>query len=303
MQVTTVSAESLICPEVRNTVGESPVWENSTKCWWWIDQVGKIFRLDSASGDVRSWSLAEKTGCMVLRPNNGLVCCCETGVFDVTPGDGTEAAMARIAAITHPRSNMRFNDGRCDRQGRLWVSTFVMDTSLGDPAGEWFRYTGKDGLTRSGFDNFVIPNGSAFSPDGKRFYCADSHRDIRMLWMFDYDIDAGVLSNKRPFADLRNVVGRPDGAAVDTDGCYWICGIDESCIMRFTPEGKMDRKVLIPMQKPTMCSFGGDDGKTMLVTSLCRGEAELASDPYAGRVLMFRPGSQGIEEPRLADTC
>ena len=301
MHMTTVGAESLICPEVRNTVGESPVWENSTKCWWWIDQMGKVFRLDSASSEVHHWSLAEKTGCVVLRPDNRLVCCCETGIFDITLSDGAEAAMDRIAAITHPKANMRFNDGRCDRQGRLWVSTFLMDTALGDPAGEWFRFTGKDGLTRSGFGNFVTPNGSAFSPDGRLFYCSDSHRDVRMLSVFDYDIDDGILSNKRPFADLRNIVGRPDGAAVDTDGCYWVCGIEEGCIMRFTPDGIMDRKILIPMQKPTMCSFGGDDGMTMLVTSLCRGEADLETDPYAGRLLMFRPGSQGIAEPRLAD--
>ena len=300
MQLTTIGTDALICPTIRNTVGENPVWLAPEKCWMWIDQVGAVFRLDPASGEVRQWNLAEKTGCMVLRPDGGLVCSCETGIFDVVLQDGGNTTMTRLASITHPKEGMRFNDGRCDRQGRLWVSTMVMDTTLGEPAGEWFRYTDRDGLAASGFKDFVTPNGSAFSPDGRRFYCSDSHKDVRMLWLFDYDIDDGVLSNKRLFADLCATIGRPDGAAVDTEGCYWICGIDEGCIMRFTPDGKMDRKIFIPMQKPTMCSFGGEDGRTMLVTSLCRGEKDLETDTYAGRLLMFRPGSQGIPEPRLS---
>ena len=300
MKITTLGADALICPEVRNSVGESPVWDAMSRCWWWIDQVGRAFRLDPLSGEVRHWSVAERIGSMVLRPDGSLVCSCETGIFDLTLGDGDVASMTRLASITHPQTGMRFNDGRCDRQGRLWVSTMVMDITLGEPAGQWFRFTREEGLVASEFGGFVIPNGSAFSPDGKTFYCSDTHRDVRMLWVFDYDIDAGMPVNKRAFVDLRDAPGRPDGAAIDVDGCYWICGLDEGSIMRFTPQGRLDRKILLPMHKPTMCSFGGDDGQTMLVTSLCRGEKDLEGDPNAGRLLMFRPGAQGVVEPRLA---
>lgn len=300
-QVITVGAQALILPEIRNNVGESPVWDGNTNSWAWIDQAGKAFRLDANTGQVRSWSVAEKIGSMVLRLDGGMTCCCETGIFDLMLGDDDAAEMTRLASITHPQPGMRFNDGRCDRQGRLWVSTMVMDISLGARAGCWFRYTRASGLQACEFDGFVIPNGSAFSPDGQTFYCSDTHRDVRMLWAFDYDTEAGALSNKRVFADLRNVQGRPDGAAVDVDGCYWVCGLDEGCIMRFTPQGVLDRKIMLPMQKPTMCSFGGEDGQTMLVTSLCRGEHELEADPHAGRLLMFRPGAQGMLEPRLDD--
>lgn len=301
MKLSTLGADALICPSVRNAVGESPVWDTNTACWLWIDQAGKAFRLDPASGEVRHWSVAEKIGSMVLRPDGGMVCSCETGIFDLELREAEAAGMTRLASITHPKTGMRFNDGRCDRQGRLWVSTMVMDISLGDAAGRWFRFTRQDGLIASEFGGFVIPNGSAFSPDGKTLYCSDTHRDVRMLWQFDYDIHTGLPSNKRPFVDLRQEVGRPDGAAVDVDGCYWICGLDEGCIMRFTPQGQLDRKMLLPMQKPTMCAFGGADGQTMLVTSLCRGEKDLETDPHAGRLLMFRPGAQGIVEPRLLD--
>lgn len=301
MQITTIGPDALICPEIRNNVGESPVWDQHARCWSWIDQAGKAFRLDPASSKVHSWRLPEKIGSMVLRPDGHMVCSCVSGIFDVDLGDDEAAGITRLATIEHPLPGMRFNDGRCDRQGRLWVSTMVMDIALGEPAGRWFRYTREQGLQASEFAGFVIPNGSAFSPDGKTFYCSDTHRDVRMLWAFDYDTDSGWIGNKRLFADLREAGGRPDGAAVDVDGCYWICGLDDGSLMRFTPQGKLDRKFMLPMQKPTMCAFGGDDGQTMLVTSLCRGEHELESDPHAGRVLMFRPGAQGVAEPRLAD--
>ena len=299
MQITTIGPEALICPEIRNAVGESPVWDTQDNLWKWIDQTGKAFSFDPASGSVKQWSTHEKIGSMVLSSAGKMVCNCETGIFELTLGENEGALMTRLASITQAKAGMRFNDGRCDRQGRLWVSTMVMDISLGDAAGRWFRFAREDGLQPSPHGDFIIPNGSAFSPDGRTFYCSDTHRDVRMLWVFDYDTEEGVLGHKRPFVDLRNVIGRPDGAAVDVDGCYWVCGLDEGCIMRFTPRGELDRKITVPMLKPTMCSFGGDDGKTMLVTSLCRGESDLLADPHAGRVLMFSPGAQGIVEPRL----
>ncbi len=299
MKITTIGSEYLILPEIRNATGESPVWDSLEKCWKWIDQIGKIYCFDPKSGVAKIWTSPEKIGSMVLSSNGGMVCSCESGIFDVTLGQIPEAVTKRLASISHPQPGMRFNDGRCDRQGRLWVSTMVMDISLGAPAGRWFRYTQETGLEASSHDGFIIPNGSAFSPDGKIFYCSDTHRDKRVLWAFDYDIDSGTLSNKRLFADLKNETGRPDGAAVDTDGCYWVCGLDDGSMMRFTPKGIMDQKFILPMQKPTMCSFGGEDGKTMLVTSLCRGENDLQTDPNAGRLMMFNPGFQGIAEPRL----
>ncbi|WP_207458971.1 SMP-30/gluconolactonase/LRE family protein [Azospirillum sp. SYSU D00513] len=300
-QVTTIGLEAVIDPDFRNGTGENPVWDAATRCWYWIDiPEARVHRLDPAEGRIRSWSLAEKVGCMALRPDGGLVCACETGIFDVDLPDGPDAVMTRVASIDHPKPGMRFNDGRCDRQGRLWASTMVMDITLGDASGAWFRYGRADGLRETPLGGFIVPNGSAFSPDGRTFYASDSHRDVRMVWAFDYDTDEGMPSNRRPFIDMRAMTGRPDGAAVDTDGCYWICCIDEGCIKRFTPQGRLDWRIDVPMKKPTMCAFGGDDLGTLFVTSLSRGPADLADDPHGGRILMFRPGAQGLPEPRLS---
>lgn len=296
-----IGREAILDIEPRNACGEGPVWVAEQQCWMWIDLPARaIFRLEPSNGQVRRWYVDETLGSMVLRADGGLTCSCVSGIFDVDlPEDSEQARQRRIASVEHAQPGMRFNDGRCDRQGRLWVSSMVMDISLASPAGNWYRFTRADGL-QCMERGYIIPNGSAFSPDGKTFYSSDTHREVRMLWAWDYDIDEGRAHNRRVFVDMREMVGRPDGAAVDTDGCYWICCLDEGCIKRFTPQGRLDQVWQTPMLKPTMCAFGGPDLRTLLVTSLSRGPDDLIGDPDGGRVLMLRPGAQGIPEPRLA---
>lgn len=299
--VTTIGLEAVIGADLRNGTGESPVWDTQARCWSWIDIPGRaVHRFDPATGALDRWSLEEMPGCVALRPDGGLVCGCETGVFDVDlPAGGGAAVMTRLATVQMPKPGMRFNDGRCDRQGRLWASSMVMDAAQRDGSGAWYRFGRGAGLSGPLLTGFWVPNGSAFSPDGRIFYLADSQGDVRTVWAFDYDPDAGLPHNRRVFVDLRGTAGRPDGAAVDVDGCYWICCLDEGCIKRFTPQGVLDRRIDVPMRKPTMCAFGGEDMRTMLVTSLSRGPEDLAGDPHGGRVVLFRPGAQGIHEPRL----
>jgi sugar lactone lactonase YvrE len=302
---TTIGLDAIIAPDLRDGTGESPVWDPATGQWTWIDvPSGGIRRFDPSSGTLRQWRAAERIGSMVLRPNGGPVLSCESGIFDADlPDQGGDASMTRLVAVNHPKAGMRFNDGRCDRQGRLWVSTMVMDIGLADPSGRWYRYDRRSGLQPggAGLDGMIIPNGSAFSPDGRTLYASDTHRDSRMVWAWNYDPETGTPRDRRVFVDMRDMAGRPDGAAMDTDGCYWICCLDEGAIKRFTPDGALDRVIRTPMLKPTMCAFGGPNLRTMLVTSLCRGTPEdLAEDPHGGRVLMFDPGAQGIAEPRLS---
>ena len=169
-----------------------------------------------------------------------------------------------------------------------------MDMSAQRAIGQLYRYSNEEGLSEPIVSKLLTQNGLAFSPDGRTMYLSDSHPDSQQVWAFDYDTDTGTPSNQRLFVDMRGYPGRPDGAAVDADGCYWTCGNDAGCILRFTPAGKLDRKIDLPMAKPSMCSFGGPSLDTLLVTSISAGQDP--ADPWAGATILLRPGVQGIAE-------
>jgi sugar lactone lactonase YvrE len=193
---------------------------------------------------------------------------------------------------------MRFNDGRCDRQGRFWSGTMFMDMGEASPVGNLHCYSGERGLSGPVVDGLITQNGLAWSPDGRTMYLSDSHPQRRLVWAFDFDCDQGMPSNRRVFVDMHgHPPGRPDGAAMDADGCYWICANDGAAVLRFTPQGKLDRSIALPMAKPSMCAFGGPNLDSLLVTSI--GANRGAQDAWAGSVLVLRPGVQGMPEPKF----
>ncbi|MET0311008.1 MAG: SMP-30/gluconolactonase/LRE family protein, partial [Burkholderiaceae bacterium] len=145
--------------------------------------------------------------------------------------------------------------------------------------------------------DMVVPNGLAFSPDGRTMYLSDSHPKVQTVWAFDYDTATGTPSNRRVFVDMHPLPGRPDGAAVDADGCYWICGNDAGLVHRFTPDGELDRSLAVPVKKPAMCAFGGPQLDTLYVTSIRPG-GDLSDQPLAGGVFALRPGTKGLPEPQ-----
>jgi len=191
---------------------------------------------------------------------------------------------------------MRFNDGRCDRQGRFWAGTMLLDMQQGAHVGALYRHDG-EGHLHLQQDGMIVPNGLAFSPDGKRMYLSDSHPNVQKVWAFDYDTDSGTPHNKRLFVDMRGYPGRPDGAAIDQDGCYWICGNDAGQVHRFTPDGRLDRSLSVPVKKPAMCAFGGANLDTLYVTSIRPAGIDLGDQPLAGGVFALNPGTKGLEEP------
>jgi sugar lactone lactonase YvrE len=282
--------------ELRCTVGESPAWSALDNAWYWTDIPAKtIWRLDASSGALRSWNTPEMTACIALDRSGGLIAGMETGIFSLDLGDGDNVAATRLAAppAEELTPEMRFNDGRCDRQGRFWAGTMFRDMAAARPDGRLYRYDAQ-GLSKAVVSELVTQNGVAFSPDGRTMYLSDSHPTRRMVWAFDYDIADGVPHNRRVFADLSGHTGRPDGATVDADGCYWVAGNDGGCLLRFTPQGLLDRTVALPMAKPSMCCFGGAGLDTLLVTSIDPGQG--AGGALAGAVLLLRPGVTGVAE-------
>jgi sugar lactone lactonase YvrE len=128
-------------------------------------------------------------------------------------------------------------------------------------------------------------------------YLSDSHPNVQTIWAFDYDVDSGTPRNRRVFVDMKPLPGRPDGAAVDADGGYWICGNDAGLVHRFTPDGRLDRSLPVPVKKPAMCAFGGAALDTLFVTSIRPAGIDLSDQPLAGGVFALRPGVKGLDEP------
>ncbi|MHB2139537.1 SMP-30/gluconolactonase/LRE family protein [Pseudomonas monsensis] len=288
--------------DARNAVGESPVWVPQDNALYWVDiPNGGLQRWSADTGHVHAWKTPEMLACIARHRRGGWVAGMESGFFHLHPHSDGSLDSERLASVAHSRNDMRLNDGRCDRQGRFWAGSMVLDMGLNLPEGRLYRYgTGQSGVIEAQLDGFIVPNGLGFSPDGKTMYVSDSHPAVQLIWAFDYDTDSGTPSNRRVFIDMNHFPGRPDGAAVDAEGFYWICANDTGLIHRFAPDGRLDFSLAVPVKKPTMCAFGGSRMDTLFVTSIRPGDDH---DPQslAGGVFALNPNVKGLPEPIFDD--
>ncbi|MES2718147.1 MAG: SMP-30/gluconolactonase/LRE family protein [Pseudomonadota bacterium] len=290
------SQAELLC-EARCQVGESPLWNVAEQAWSWVDIEGRAVHHVGSDGRHQQWPVAERIGCIVLRSGGGLLAAMETGLFTLDLQDHGQVASRLLHPVQFPLPQMRFNDGRTDRQGRFWVSSMVRDMAANKAAGALFRLDAQ-GLAPTGISGLLTGNGLGFSPDGRRMYLSDSHPMVQRIWVFDLG-DDGQPRNQRLFVDMTQHPGRPDGAAVDADGCYWICANDAGLVHRFTPDGRLDRSLAVPAAKPAMCAFGGPGLDRLVVTTINPAAPVAGYDPrLAGAVFVLSPGCVG-----LADAC
>ena len=282
-------------PGHRDRVGESPLWDAARRALWWVDiEACAIRRLDLADAVLQSWTLPERVACLALHADGGLVAALETRVVHATPGDAGAITLATLATARHERADMRFNDGRCDRAGRFWVGSMVRDMGANVAAGRMYRLD-EHGFAPAHIDKLYTPNGLAFDPDGRGVWWSDSHPLSQCVWHAPL-ADDGTLGKRRLVIDMHELPGRPDGAAMDVDGGYWICANDGGRILRLTPDGRVDRSIAVPVSKPSMCSFGGDALDTLYVTSIQPALPQGDDVELAGEVFALRPGTQGIAE-------
>ncbi|MBI3909066.1 MAG: SMP-30/gluconolactonase/LRE family protein [Pseudomonas fluorescens] len=288
--------------DARNAVGESPVWVSEENALYWVDiPAGGLQRWSADTGQVDAWKTPEMLACIARHHDGGWVAGMESGFFRLHPRTDGSLDSEQLAHVEHARTDMRLNDGRCDRQGRFWAGSMVLNMGANVAEGALYRYSaGQSGPIEARLSGLIVPNGLGFSPDGRTLYLSDSHPQVQQIWAFDYDIETGTPSNRRVFVDMNQYEGRPDGAAVDADGCYWICANDAGLIHRFTPDGRLDRSLAVPVKKPTMCAFGGTRLDTLFVTSIRPGDDH---DPQslAGGVFALDPGVKGLPEPLFND--
>ena len=281
--------------EAKAIVGECPRWNEHDQALYWTDiYKPTLNRFDPATGTNTSWDMPESVGCFAFRAHGGLIAGTRTGFAFVDLDSG---AFERLHNPLPDDPDYRMNDGRCDAKGRFWCGS-ILET-LDRPAGVLYRFDA-DLSCHEMLRDLIVPNGLAFSPDGKTMYHSDSRHDC--IWACDYDVASGTFSNRRVLVENEANEGRPDGAAVDAEGHYWIANVQGWRVTRYTPEGKVDRVIGLPVQRPTMCAFGGPDLDTLYVTTASYPIEQrfLAKQPLAGALFAIDVGVKGQIEHRFA---
>jgi sugar lactone lactonase YvrE len=291
-------AAEVLC-DARCQVGESPLWHPTEQALYWVDIEGRAVHRVDAAGRHEHWAVAERIGCIARHAQGGLLAAQETGLFHLHPAAGGRLASQRVQAVQFPAPGMRFNDGRTDRQGRFWVTSMVRDMGANKAAGALYRLDAR-GFGETGIGGLLTGNGLAFSPDGRRMYLSDSHPTVQQIWAFDLDAQ-GRPHQRRLFVDMRPHPGRPDGAAVDAAGGYWICANDAGLVHRFRPDGVLDRSLRVPAAKPAMCAFGGRALDRLYVTTIAPALPVAGYDAsLAGAVFVLDPGCTGLADTAFA---
>ena len=278
-------------------LGESPFWHPTEQALYYCDIPGrKLQRFDPASGELAHWDFDTDVASAAPMLGGSLLLAMRDGLwrFDLASG-----ARKRVAAPPYDGAKERFNDGKCDPQGRFWVGTIYEPR---DPALASLHRYARGKLERQ-CGGITVSNGLAWSPNGRTMYWSDTK--AHTIYAFDFDPLGGELSRQRVFATFPTKVagqplaeygGRPDGAAVDAEGCYWVAMFEGQRILRLSPDGEPLREVRLPVRCATMPCFGGADLKTVYVTTARenRPAAELIEQPYAGCVLAFDVDVPGL---------
>ena len=278
-------------------LGESPMWHPLEQVLYYCDIAGrKLQRLAPASGELAHWDFETDVASVAPMAGGRLLLAMRDGLWRFDPSTGSRSLLAEAP---YDPAKERFNDGKCDRQGRFWVGTIYEPR---EPALASLHCFSAGRLERRA-DGITVSNGLAWSPDGRTMYWSDTR--AHTVYAFDFDPGGGAISGKRVFASfapknpdgsLEGYGGRPDGAAVDVEGGYWVAMFEGQRLLRLSPEGRPLREVTLPVRCPTMPCFGGPDLKTLYITSARqnRPAAELRQQPLAGCVLALDVDVPGL---------
>ncbi|HEX4022883.1 MAG TPA: SMP-30/gluconolactonase/LRE family protein [Acidobacteriaceae bacterium] len=272
-------------------VGESPVWHATEQRLYWIDIQGKqIHRFDPASKANESFSLPEIVTCIAIRAKGGLILTLKKSFAFFDPATNQ---LEKISNVEEDLPSNRFNDGKCDPQGRFWAGT--MDaTEWQKPSGNLFRMDADRNVTLMQ-SHVICSNGSGWSPDGRTMYYTESFRYA--IFAYDFDPASGAISNRRTFAEIdRNSGGFPDGMTVDAEGFVWSNQVGLGRIVRYDPQGNMERIVQLPVPRATDCTFGGSNLDILYITSAreTMTPKQLEQAPLSGSLFAVNPGVRGL---------
>ena len=289
----------------RCELGESPFWHPHEEMLYWVDIQGRqVHRCNVFMDSVESWAMPSEPGCIApVRDGGGLVVALRDGIYRAPKWGG---ALERLAGATHDPATMRFNDGKVDPVGRFWVGTVYepRDAKRAQLFSLDGGHTGAAELTLKA-GNAIVANGLAWSPNASTLYWADTPSHTVRAW--DWTADSGVMSGERVFKrwpgkpegwrpGMSGYVGRPDGAAVDVEGNYYVAMFEGARLLKLSPTGEVIRDIAVPALCPTMPCFGGADLQTLYLTTARyrRSPEELQTYPDSGCVLSMQVDVPGL---------
>ena len=282
----------------RDQLGETPFWDEESQTLFWCDIVGKaVRRLDPSSGRIERWPMPDFCSGVVPTTDGQALVMLVDGVYRLDLETGKLQAFAKPES--DPRN--RCNEVRTDPQGRLWLGTMANNIGPdgedieGPPTTGSVFCIGPDGFSRRVLGDIKITNTFCWSPDGSRFYTADTPR--RVIWSYAYDPEGPTLTDGKVFIEGDIAPGNPDGASMDEEGCLWSARWGGNRVIRLTPDGTVDREIVLPAEQPSSCAFGGPDRRTLYVTSARQGmkaPTEMDGQLYAADV-----GVVGMAMPRF----
>jgi sugar lactone lactonase YvrE len=286
MEGSRIPCEYDIAGDTRAQLGEGPRWDASSATLLWVDTPRKsVHRYDPATGEDREVFVSGVASLALPRRRGGVVVGLPDGLHllngERAPG---------LEAIESERTDTRTNDGACDAVGRLWVGTMALDER--SPTAGLYRVDPDLAVTQV-LSGTTISNGLGWSPKRDRFYFIDS--PLQRIDVFDYDLHAGTIENRRALATVHAKDAVPDGLAVDAEGCVWVALHGGWGLLRYSPKGELIGRVDLPVAKVTSCCFGGDGLKELYVTTRHEGlsDRELRQQPLAGALLRLDPGVAG----------
>lgn len=274
----TVTPKITIAANTSADIGESPIWSSTHQRLMWIDITGgNLYTHDPAFGQTGTLNIPNIIGLLAKDPAGTLTLGLGSDLARLT----SDGEIRHVARAPHTKPGFRFNDGKYDLQGRLWTSLINTEGCKGsgilyryDPDGTWHVFD-------TGFD---LPNGLEWSHDGQTFYFTDSHKGE--IYAYDFDKTSGDIRNRRLFFRIDTAIGKPDGLTIDHEGFFLSVLFDGGAILRIDPEGKIERKIKLPVPRPTCCAFAGDNRHLFVTTArIGLSDADLQIAPASGTLL------------------
>jgi sugar lactone lactonase YvrE len=283
--------------EVRNVIGEGPLWHSQEESLDWVDflEHHQILRFSLQTRRLEVFETGIPVMALGIRRAGGFIAATGKGL---ATWDTQHKVFETVCNPLAARDGFRFNDAATDSRGRFWVGTLNEANPKG-PDGELYCLQA-DGSCQVMDKNITVANGTGWSPDRKTMYFTDTFRYT--VYAYDYDADAGTITNRRTFVQTSPDAGLPDGLTVDSEGFVWSAFWGGWKVVRYNPEGKVDREYRVPVPNPSSCAFGGKRLDELYITTAYLGLSQEEKDrsPQSGDLFCLKAGIVGMDEPRFA---